>query len=183
MNAEASTPASFKQKAIHEGQEFAGIAIYLAFFFCAVVAYSSILLNQFHVSYFKYGTALINALIIAKVILIGEYAHLGKRRETRPLVESALYKALMFSLLVLAFHIVEEAIKALLHGRALVSIFQEINYSELLSRCLIVFCTFVPLFAFRELARVLGEDEFRTLFFRSGKTGQPKATGNTRIAD
>jgi hypothetical protein len=174
MPAESSKPATFKQKAIHEGEEFAGIAIYLAFFFCAVVAYSSLLLNQFHVSYFKYGTALLNAIIIAKVILIGEYARLGKRREAKPLVESAIYKALAFSLLVCAFHVVEEAIKALFHGRPLVSIFQEIRYEELLGRTIIVFCTFVPLFAFRELARVLGETEFRNLFFKRGRVDRAR---------
>jgi hypothetical protein len=37
------------------------------------------------------------------------------------------------------------------------------------SRSIVVFCTFVPLFAFRELARVLGEEEFRRLFFASRK--------------
>jgi hypothetical protein len=35
-----------------------------------------------------------------------------------------------------------------------------------------VFCTFLPLFAFRELRRVLGEERFAALFFRSGEAGE-----------
>ena len=81
MGAENSKHADLKQKAIHEGQEFAGIFLYLAFFFCAVVTNQRLLLNDDQISYFSYGAALINAAVIAKVILIGEYARLG--RQTR----------------------------------------------------------------------------------------------------
>jgi len=62
MNAEISKRAIVKQKAVHELQEFIGIFLYLAFFFCAFATYSMLLLNEFHVSYFVFGTALINAL-------------------------------------------------------------------------------------------------------------------------
>src|SRR5580658_1628542 len=123
MNEVKTKSPTLKQKAIHEGQEFLGISLYLAFFFCAVVTYSTVLLGKFHVSYFNYGSALINALVIAKVILIGEYAHLGKRHESRPLALSAFYKAFLFTLLVLAFHVVEEVIKQLVHGDAIASAF------------------------------------------------------------
>ncbi len=86
MATENSKHAVLKQKAIHEGQEFAGIFLYLAFFFCAVVTNQRLLLKEYHISYFSYGAALINAAVIAKVILIGEYARLGRRQETRPLL-------------------------------------------------------------------------------------------------
>src|SRR5271170_114021 len=151
MNAEGPKEATLKQKATHELREFAAISLYLAFFFCAVATYSLLLLNQFHVSYFIYGTALINALVIAKVILIGEYAHLGKKLEAKPLIYSSVYKAFVFGLLVFAFHIIEEAIKQLVHGKRLVEAFHEVRLDDLISRTVIVFCTFIPLFAFREM--------------------------------
>src|SRR5271169_5225192 len=168
MNAEISKRANFKQKAAHELEELVGIFLYLAFFFCAIATYSMLLLNQFHVSYFFFGTALLNALVVAKVILIGEYAHLGKKHESKPLFQSALYKAFLFSLLVLAFHIMEETIKRRWHGENFVTAYHGIRVDELLARSVIVFCTFLPLFAFRELRRVLGEDSFWSLFFRTG---------------
>src|SRR5271167_4389031 len=114
MNAENSQRAGLKQKATHEFQEIAEIFLYLAFFFCALATYSMLLLNKFHVSYFVYGAALINAIVIAKVILIGEYVHLGKKHEAKPLLLSAIYKAFLFSLLVFAFHILEEAVRLLI---------------------------------------------------------------------
>jgi hypothetical protein len=170
MNAENPKKASLKQQASQELREFAVISLYLAFFFCAIATYSMLLLNQFHVSYFIYGTALINALVIAKVILIGEYARLGKKHESKPLFQSAFYKAFLFGLLVFAFHIVEEAIKRRWHGENFATAFYGIRVNELLARSVVVFCTFLPLFAFRELRRVLGEENFWSLFFRSGTT-------------
>jgi hypothetical protein len=171
MNVELSKKEILKQKAAHEFQEFAGIFLYLAFFFCAIATYSMVLLDKLHIPYFNYGAALINALVIAKVILIGEYAHLGSKHETKPLLLSAVYKAFLFGLLVFAFHIVEEIIKRLLHGDAIINASHNIHLDDLLSRSLIIFCTFIPLFAFRELQRVLGDDRFRALFFHTGGIG------------
>jgi len=177
MNADNSKRAGMKQKAIHELAELAEIFFYLAFFFCALATYSMLLLNTFHVSYFVYGTALINALVIAKVILIGEYAHLGKKQEAKPLYQSAIYKAFLFSLLVFAFHIVEEMIKRLVHGENLTGASHEIRIDDLLGRCVVVFCAFIPLFAFREVRRVMGEDKFRVLIFGRGETAKSDLAG------
>jgi len=147
--------------------ELAWVFAFLAFFFCALVTYSTLLLREFHIKYLSYAFALLNALIIAKVILIGELAHVGKKYEARPLLLSAIYKAFLFSLLVFGFHFVEEAIKGLLHGVSIARTFHEIRIDDLLGRSIVVFCVFIPLFAFREFRRVLGEDKFYNLLFRS----------------
>lgn len=128
-----------------------------------------LLLNDFRAMYFPYGTALIDAFVIAKVILIGEFAHLGKKHETRPLLDSAIYKAFLFGLLVFGFHSVEETLKVLLRGKNMANALHQVRMDDLLARSVVVFVTFVPLFAFRELRRVLGTDKFRALFFHAGE--------------
>jgi hypothetical protein len=170
MSTENSQKTGMKQKVVHELEDMAVIFLYLAFFFCAIATYSLLLLNKFQISYFTYGAALLNALIIAKVILIGEYARLGKKQEAKPLIYSAIYKAFMFSLLVFAFHLVEEVIKHLVHDRRIATVFREVRIDDLLSRTVIIFCTFIPLFAFREMQRVLGEEQFRALLFKGRET-------------
>jgi hypothetical protein len=174
---ENAQKTGLKQKVAHELEEMAMIFLYLAFFFCSIATYSMLLLNKFQISYFTYGAALINALVIAKVILIGEYAHLGKKQEAKPLIYSSAYKAFLFSLLVFAFHIVEEAIKHLVHGQRLAEAIRDVRIDDLLSRTVIIFCTFIPLFAFREMQRVLGEEQFRTLLFRGREA--PKSDGQS----
>ena len=173
MTKEHSKHAELKQKAKHELQDYVGISLYLAFFFCALATYSMLLLGKFHISYFTFGAALINALVVAKIIMIGEYARLGKRAETRPLLISAVYKAFMFTVLVLAFHFLEETARHLVHGAPVEAAPHDVRVNDFLGRGL-VFCTFVPLFAFRELRRVLGEETFRSLFFRSGAMPERK---------
>ncbi len=168
MSSEDSPSKGLKQKTIHELWELAWVFLYLSFFFCSLELYSILLLRDFHVKYLNFGFALINALVIAKVILLGEYARIGRKYEERPLILSATYKAILFVVLVFAFHLVEEVVKRLLHNGHLAGALAQVRVNDLLGRGIIVFCTFVPLFAFRELRRVLGEKKFMELFFRSG---------------
>jgi hypothetical protein len=168
MSEETSQKRGLKQKAVNEFQEFMGVFLYLAIFFCALAGYSMLLLHRFTSSSFSIGAALLNAFIVAKVILIGEYARLGKESEEKPLFYSAIYKAFMFCWLVFVFHIVEELIKLYFRGETISMALQEVRLDEFLARTLIVFCTFIPLFAFRELRRVLGVARFRGLFFSTG---------------
>ena len=168
MTEEVSKKATIKEKAIHETVQFLGISAYLAVFLCTLAAYSMVVAQKYNASYFTFGAAIVNALVIAKVILIGEYARLGKKHESRALVFSAVYKAFVFTLLVFAFHFVEEVIKHLYKGESISVAVRAIRLDEVLVRSAVIFCTFVPLFAFRELQRVLGLDRFRSLFFLKG---------------
>lgn len=175
MTRTAAQKAELKQKAKHEGRELLVIFLYLAFFFCSLAAYNILLLREYHVDqYWNFAFALINALVVAKVILIGEYAHVGRRHEDKPLYVSAIWKAFAFGLLVFAFHVVEEVIKRLIHGADMATASRDIRVDELLARSLIVFCTFIPLFSFREFRRVMGEEKFHAMVFgpsAEGKSG------------
>lgn len=158
-----------KEKIKHEMFEMLWLFLYLAFFFCALVAYDTLLLKQYQVAYWNFGFALLNALVITKVIMIGEYAKLGTRHEGKALFISAAWKALVFGLLVFAFHVVEEVVKRLIHGADMAKASRDLRFEQFGSRAIIVFCTFIPLFVFREFRRVMGEEEFNRFVFGAGK--------------
>ena len=168
MSAENSHQTSLNQKAVREAKEITYVFLYLAAFFCALATYSMLLLEKFEISYFTYRAALLNTLIITKIILIGEAVHFGKKHEAKPLFYSCVYKAFVYGVLVFAFHIVEEVIKRLIHGKDIVGAFREVRIDDLLARSVIIFLTFIPFFAFRELGRVMGPDKLRDVFFRTG---------------
>ena len=84
------------------------------------------------------------------------------------MIQSAAYKALLFVILVVAFHLVEELVKRFVHTGHFAGAFSQTHMNDLIGRGVVVFCTFLPLFAFREARRVLGEERFKELFFRSG---------------
>jgi len=114
-----------------------------------------LLLGKSHISYFTYGTALINALIITKVILIGDALQARQGYEGKALLYSAAWKAFVFGWLVFGFHVLEEMIKHWIHGKDAAGAFHEILLDDLLSRTVVIICTFIPLFVFRELRRVI----------------------------
>lgn len=167
-----------KQKAKHELIEMLLLFGYLGFFFCALTFYDLLLLREYHVKYWNFGFALINALVITKVIMIGEYAKVGRRHENKALLVSIFWKSLVFGLLVYAFHVMEEIFRHMVHGKELSAASREVRLDNLLGRSIVIFCAFVPLFAFREIRRVMGEDEFNRLFFRSGAKARVAQPGN-----
>lgn len=184
MDSKNPAQPSLKQKAMHEVQDFVVISLYLALFFCALAAYTILLLKDYNTSSsMSYGFAIINALVIGKVILMGEMVHFGSELDNRPLYQTALYKAFMFTLLALAFHFVEEFVKRLIHGGGPGGVLREIRINDLIARSIVVFCTFIPLFAFMDLRRMLGEDEFYGLFFRSRVSDQDPSAGSLALRE
>jgi hypothetical protein len=166
MHIENSEPASFKEKMFHEFQEWLWILAYLAFFFCIFSTYKMMILNRLHVSYFAYGTALINALVLSKVILIGEVAGIAKSHEHWPLVVCSIYKAFVFALLVAIVHLLEEGVRGAWHGHdweGIIRDMREEGWPIQIVRTLLLFGMFIPFFGFMEIRRKLGRKEFMHL--------------------
>jgi hypothetical protein len=154
-------------------REFIGYwtnVLYLVFFFGVFAWYRRFVLAEYQITYLHYGTAIIEALILAKVILIGDALGLNRGDENKPLIYPTVRKAIVFSIFVGIFAVVEHVTEALLHGKGvaagLASLWSE-GRDEILARCLVTFFAFIPFFAFRELAIQLGgEGKLQRLFFR-----------------
>jgi hypothetical protein len=180
MTSKDQSAPGFKEKAKHvqekakrEMKAYIAITIYLGFFFCALSTYHTLILRKYNIEYLDYTFALVNALVIAKVILIGEMFGLGKELESKPLYVSILYKTFVFGLLVFAFHIVEEFIKRVIHHEPGGTVLHNLKPEETLAKTIVIVCAFIPLFAFREVGRVLGEDRLHALFFKRGAAENP----------
>jgi hypothetical protein len=164
----ASAP-SLKAKAKEEFKMFWAIAIYLALMFSAFLTYRRLTLSESGITYLHYGAGIIEALILAKVILIGRALKLGKRFEHEPLIETVLLKSLMFGALVAVFSVIEHVIEGLVHHETWDAIAHHLfsaGRDEILAKTLMMMVTFVPFFAFWETDRVLGEGRLFALFFR-----------------
>jgi len=81
--------------------------------------------------------------------------------------------------LVFGFQDVEEVIRLLMHREKMTRALHEIRIDDLLGGSLVVFCTFLALFAFRDLQRVSGEENFRDLFFRARTPAKSELPGRT----
>jgi hypothetical protein len=164
-----------KQKLLHAVGRFLKIFIFLAPLLCAFSAYRMLLLHQVGEEPYRYGAALISALVLSKLVLIGEDLGLGERYERKPLLYSVIYKSFVFTLLAALFHVLEDAITGLLHGEGFAGAFAALGsrgVAEVLVAAWVLFCAFMPFFALRELERVLSERRFRDLFLRPGATAE-----------
>ena len=169
MQSDTGKTIGFKQKAIKELKVYWIVTLYLAFVFCSFTTYRRLILSEVDVSYLHYGAGLIEALIVAKVILIGQALGLGKRFEDGPLIVAALFKAAVYGLFVAVFAVIEHLVEGLAHGKGLAGAWQELlglGKDEVIARTLMLFATFIPFFAFWEADRVLGEGKLFALFFQ-----------------
>jgi hypothetical protein len=69
---------TLKQKAYHEMKEFFVIACYLWLVFALLVLYKSVILSENHIPFAAHGLALLNALALAKVMLVARGLHLAR---------------------------------------------------------------------------------------------------------
>jgi hypothetical protein len=160
---------SLKEKIFHEMAEYWINVGYLTLVFAAFTQYRRFVLAAHDITYTNYWVAVIEALILAKVVMIGDAIRLGRSMDQRPLIYSTLFRTVVFSLFVGVFTLIEHLIKGLWMGKDLTGGLVDLlgkGHHELLAGCLVTFVAFIPFFAFRELGRVLGEGKIWTLFFR-----------------
>ncbi|HEY8005320.1 MAG TPA: efflux RND transporter periplasmic adaptor subunit [Methylocella sp.] len=156
-----------KAGAIDETRKLFSIFLYLFVLLSLFAFYKALILNEQSLIYHQ-GFALINALALAKVILIGEYFHAGDNLKNRPLIFPILFKSAVFAVLLVCFHIFEEALIGVLHGKTLSQSVSNIGGGRLEGIAgigLIMFVVLMPFFAFRELDRVIGTQELHSLLF------------------
>jgi len=163
-----ATSSSFKEKAIEEFKLFWIIAIYLAVMLAAFAWYRRFVLSAAGISYFHYWAAIIEALILAKVILIGEALGLGKRFESSKLIWSVIFKSLIFGIFIGIFGVLEHLIEGLIRRESWDQIAQSLlsaGRDEILARTIMIIVSLLPFFAFWETDRVMGNHKLFQLFF------------------
>ena len=165
---------SLEARALIELKRYAIITLYLWVLFVLFATYKRMLLQEHGISLWNQSFAIVNALIFGKVILIAQALDLGRNLREQALVWVVVGKSLLFSIVLILFHIAEEAIRAWFKGLPLSSSIQDFGggtWPGLLTYAAIFFVVLIPFFAFQEVAEVVGVAPLRDLFFtRDRKT-------------
>jgi hypothetical protein len=171
----SSTPkpaASLKTRLYDELKRFLMMFAYLWLVFLVFLLHEWIVLADQHIGFRFYGLAAINALVLSKIMLIAEGLGFAKRFENRPLIVPIIYKSVLFSLLLVTAYFLEEIIVGQFHGKSAADSFPVLGGGGLIGPLCVtaLLCiALVPFFAFREIARIIGEAEFRTLMLGPSK--------------
>ena len=165
---------SLEARALIELKRYAIITLYLWVLFVLFATYKRMLLQENGISLWNQSFAIVNALIFGKVILIAQAVDLGRSLKEQALVWIVLGKSLIFAIVLILFHIAEEAIRAWFKDLPLATSVQDFGggtWLGLLTYAAIFFVALIPFFAFQEVAEVVGGGALWDLFFtRDRKT-------------
>ena len=167
---------SRKQKIIGELHELFIDALYLALFLCAFTAYRALITGELlHTPvYLHFGTNIITALVIAKIIMVGGWLNLGGKFKKDLLIVRTLYRSVIYSGFVIVFAIVEKAVESLFHGQSISETLRslaDLGWEEIVARAIVILLALIPFFAFRELADREGREGVYDLFFHRTSSG------------
>ena len=110
---------SLKERAVDEGRRFLVMFLYLWAMFALFALHEKIILREVGASLPSEGFALVNALVLAKVMLVAEKLNLGGWLQGRPLIWPILHESFVFALLFIAVHYLEHTVVGWFHGETL----------------------------------------------------------------
>src|SRR5215472_10387576 len=164
------TPSrSFKRKAYQNLKEGCIIVLYLWLPFGLLLLHKSMILAEHHIDFTYHGLALINALALAKVMLVARHLHLGEQLRDRPLIYTTLLKSALFTVVLACFKVLEDAVVGLFRHEPFRQSVTELGggtWQGMLTLACLVFVLLVPFVGMDELGRVLGEGTLLRIFFR-----------------
>ena len=158
---------SLKSRALDELRKFAVITAYLWVLFAVFSFYRRMILQEHGISVWGQSFAIINALVFAKVILIAQALNLEAGLRKYPRIFIVLGSSVLFTIVLLAFHVLEEAIKAWIQGLPLATSVADFGGGTLagfLTMGAIFFVALIPFFGIQEVARAIGGQTLWDLF-------------------
>jgi hypothetical protein len=159
---------NLKENLYRQIKEFAVITLYLWVVFGCFNVYKSIVLAEHHIDFAYHGLALINALALAKVVLIARDLHLGEHFDEEPLIYPTLLKSALFAVVLACFKILEEFAVGYFHHKSFHESIAHLGGGTgkgILTLTILLFVVLIPLVGATELQRVLGEGKLAQMFF------------------
>ena len=152
---------NFKERAIEEMKKYAMLTAYLWLLFFLLSMYRRLLLKEYGIDPWTQSYAIVNALVFAKVLLLGDILDIGAGLRKRAFVWVVVGRTALFTALLIAFHSVEEAVRALIKGEAVADSVLHLGGGSWFGVWVytgLMFMLLLPVVAWRELSFVLGKD-------------------------
>jgi uncharacterized protein DUF4339 len=161
---------TLKDWALEEIKKFVPIFAYLWVVFMVLLLLEWIVLSENHIGFRFYGLAVINALVLGKIMLVAEHFRFAEQLNHKPLAYPIAYKAMAFTTLLFLTYILEEMVVGWIGGHGFLASVPRLGGSLIGTVLLwLIFCVaLIPFFAFKELQRAVGPDAFQKLLFGRG---------------
>ena len=107
-----------KQKAFEGMMEYLLISFYLGVVLSLFTVYKVVILAEHNIDFAPHGFAIINALALAKIILVAQELHFAEQLRDAPLIYPTLLKSFAFTMLLVLFKVVEHTSVGMFHGKS-----------------------------------------------------------------
>jgi len=159
--------ATLKEKVRHEAKSFLVIFLYVWAILALFALHKDFILQRSPLS--GQLLAIINAAVLGKVILVLEMLKVGDRQLRRHrAIWRILAKSVVFGLLLLAFHVVEEGIGGWIHHKTFAQSLAEIDGGRLLEMgalAVLIMVALMPYFFLREIVDAIGHAKLKAILF------------------
>lgn len=157
-----------RERLFDEARRFIVMFLYLWLLFGLFVLNERIILHQRGIDFSSHGFALLNALVLAKVMLVTEDLNLGRWIPRRPLIYPILFESSLFTVMFICFHVVERLVVGLFNKETVTASIPAIGGGGLagvVCVAVILFVSLIPFFAFRKVGRELGPGQLQEMLF------------------
>ena len=157
-----------REKGVTEARRLFWIFAYLWVLLGLFALHKSIILNQPDLLYHQ-GFAVINALVLAKIMFVAEAFQVADHLKHKPLIYPIVYKSAIFSVILISSHILEEVLGGMWHGKTVAESMADLGGGGSLEGILVFgvigFIVLMPFFALREIGRDIGDNKLFEQFF------------------
>ena len=164
-SARAEKP-TLKQRAKEEAIRFLIMFLYLWVFLGILSLYERVLMRQAGVNFTSQTLAVVNALVLGKVMLVVEDLRPARWMPPEPLLNPSLFEAAVLAAVFIVFHELEEGILGLLHGDSLAASLPAVGGGGVIGVVLvaiILFVVLIPYILFRNIGRAIGFARMKAL--------------------
>jgi len=162
---------SLKSKAISTTKKMLAIAAYLWVLLSLFALHKALLLDERNIAY-QLGFAFVNALALAKVVLVGQELKIGDRFRDNPLIYPIVFKSAIFAALLFCFRVIEETAVGMWHGKTFVQSLTVVDHAVgngtlpgIIIVCVIMFIALIPFFSYLEVEQAIGSTVMRQMLF------------------
>jgi hypothetical protein len=157
-----------REKGVTEARRLFWIFAYLWVLLGLFALHKSIVLNEPGLFYHQ-GFAVINALVLAKIMFVAEALQVADNLKHKPLIYPIVYKSAVFSVILISSHIFEEVLGGMWHGKTVAESMADLGGGGSLEGILVFgvigFIVLMPFFALREIGRDIGDNKLFEQFF------------------
>jgi hypothetical protein len=156
-----------REKGVTEARRLFWIFAYLWVLLALFALHKAVILNEPNLFYHQ-GFEVINALLLAKIMFVAEAFQVADHLKHKPLIYPIVYKSAVFSVILISFHIFEEVLPGMWHGKTAAQSMADLtggNLKGILIFGVIGFVVLMPFFALREIGRDIGDNKLFEQFF------------------